>query len=309
MKDVERRLYIDRMMPFVDNNNAKVAVGIRRGGKSTIMNLLIDRLSGDGVNIIRINMELMENRDLRDHVLLYGEIKKRLDGNKKNILFIDEIQDVKEWESAIRSLIAERCCDIYLTGSNSRLLSSEYSTYLTGRLNILSVFPLTFRECLDFERAYRGRADEDETFDRFMQVGGFPNIWRNGYGNDSAYEELRVTLSYIRDKDILSRYGVRNTDLLDRILSFLCDNVGKYTSLNNLYNHLRSAGVSAGKDAVYAYARYLEEAGLVNKVGVYDVRGRAILSSKCKYFLADIGLKHAVRGHRESDIPGHMENI
>ena len=310
MDDVKRTAYYERMSDFVGNQNAKVITGIRRCGKTTFMHYLHEKMyERDDVNEIYIEMELWDNRNLKNPDNLYKKIKNSLVKEKKNILFVDEIQDVEEWESVIRSLISENVCDIYITGSNSKLLSSEFATYLGGRLNTLEMFPLTFRECIEFNSVYGNPAAEKELLQKFIRVGGFPIVWRGNYNENSSYSTIRDIFSTIKMKDIIERYGIKNPDLLDRIFRFVCGNLGKYTSLNNIYNVLRSEDRSVSQDTVYAYAGHLESAYLMQKAHVYDIKGKKVLSSKYKYFIADLGLKHAVMGYRADDIPGHMENI
>ena len=310
MDDIKRTAYFERISDFIGNQNAKVITGIRRCGKTTFMRCFSETLQKEeNVNEIYIDMEKWDNRDLRDPEKLYRKIKSSTSENKKNVLFMDEIQDVMEWESVIRSLISENVYDIYITGSNSKLLSSEFTTYLGGRLNTIELFPLTFRECIEFNNVYGDPISEKELLQRFIKVGGFPIIWRGNYNENSSYSTLRDILSVIKVKDIIERYGIKNPDLLDRIFRFVCGNLGKYTSLNNIYNVLRSEDRSVSQDTVYAYADHLESAYLINKVNAYDVKGKRVLSAKYKYFLTDLGLKHAVLGYKVDDIPGHMENI
>jgi predicted AAA+ superfamily ATPase len=264
---------------------------------------------GENRVIITVTMELWENREYKDPDKLYRMIKSSLKDGKKNFVFIDEVQDVKEWESVIRSLLAEDCCDIYLTGSNSRLLSGEFATYLSGRLNTLDVFTLTFSECLDFERAYAGKADMEKTFGKFLHFGGFPSVWRSNYRESEAYSEIADTVKAIMMRDIVSRYPIKNPDVLDRILNHICDNVGNLTSVNNIYESLHSEDKGIGKDTVYSYVGYLESAYLINKAPTFNIKGRRHLMSRYKYYLSDIGIKNAALGFRSDDISGYMENI
>jgi len=289
------------------NRNAKVLTGIRRSGKSTLLEMISDNVKDN--NTIFVDMELWDNRGYRDPEKLYTMIKSSLIPEKKNFLFVDEIQDVTEWESVIRSLIAENCCDIYLAGSNSRLLSGEFATYLSGRLNITDVFPLTFSECLDFEKAYGREHDKNGTLRKFLRYGGFPSVWCNNYKESEAYKEITDIVNTIMMRDIIRRYSVKNPDVLYRILAFMCDNIGNVTSVNNIYTSLRSNDKSIGKDMVYSYVEYLENAYLINKVQTFDIKGKIHLTSNYKYYLGDIGIKNATLGFRADDIAGYMENI
>lgn len=306
--NILRSRYDSRIRPFMDNRNAKVLVGIRRSGKSTLFEMIADSM-GDDHNIIMMDMEKWVNRPYRDPDILYSRIKESLVKEKDNCLFIDEVQDIREWESVVRSLIAEDCCDIYLTGSNSRLLSGEFSTYLSGRLNTLDVFTLTFSECIDFERGYRGEMPLEDIFSKFLRLGGFPSVWCNEYRESQAYSEISDITDAIIKRDIADRHSIRNTEVLDRILNFICDNIGNPVSVNNIFTSLYSEDKTIGRDMVYDYVGYLEDSCLVVKVQAYDIKGRRHLTSKYKYYLSDIGIKNSRLGFRPDDISGYMENI
>ncbi|MDR3074516.1 MAG: ATP-binding protein [Candidatus Methanoplasma sp.] len=301
-------LYLDRVSPFIGNRNAKVFVGIRRCGKSTLMDMTAERIlaADPDANIIRINMEFMDSAPLRDVRAFYDYVKGRLAAGRRNCLFVDEIQDIGDWEKAIRSLIAEDCCDIYISGSNSHMLSGEYSTYLSGRLNTISVQPLTYRECLMFRERYEG--DED-VFGEYLRRGGFPLIWTMNLSDESAMSALSDIHSTVVLKDIIKRHDIRSTGTLDRLVLFLCDNVGKSTSPFNIYNKMHSEGDPIGKDTLYSYIDHLEEACFIRKTKRYDLKGKRLLESEYKYYLTDLGLKYAVMGFRKDDISGHIENV
>jgi Predicted ATPase (AAA+ superfamily) len=307
-QNIARPRYDSHIVPFKGNRNAKVLVGIRRGGKSTLLEMIADKMDDDH-NKIAFNMEEWANRPYRDPDKLYAKIMESLVENKHNCLFIDEVQDIREWESVVRSLIAEDRCDIYLTGSNSRLLSGEFATYLSGRLNTLNVFTLTLSECMDFEKTYRGEKNSAEVFSKFLRLGGFPNIWRNEYHESQAYSEISDITDAIIKKDIADRHSIRKTDVLDRILNFICDNIGNQTSINNIFTSLQSEDNTVKKDMVYDYIGYLEDSCLIIKVPTYDIKGKKHLTSKYKYYLSDIGIKNARLGFRADDISGYMENI
>jgi len=309
MDGINRELYSEKISGLIGNRNAKIITGIRRCGKSTFMLGLSENISKDDVNRIYIDMELWDNRHLNDPDRLYKSIKENILPGKKNALFLDEIQDVKEWESVIRSLINENICDIYITGSNSRLLSSEYATYLSGRLNMIEMYPLSFRECVKFGKTYNIGTDPEKLLPRYLRFGGFPILWCTDYDERTAYSILQDIISTVMIKDIVSRYGIKNPDILERMFRFICGSLGKYTSLNNIYNTLNTEDRSVSKDTVYAYADHLESSYLIQRANVYDIKGKRVLSSKYKYFLTDLGLKHAVWGYRAEDIPGHMENV
>ena len=307
MDHVLRESYIDKIAPFAGNRNAKVITGVRRSGKTTILKEL-PSFAKDS-NILLYDMELWANRRFRDPDVMYGSIKSSLDPKKENVLIIDEVQDIGGWEGLIRSLIAEGCCDIYISGSNSKLLSSEFATYLAGRINTVEVCTLNLRECLLFDRMYGGGASDDEVLDRLFRRGGFPSIWVTDYEESDAMSEVRDIVQSIMMTDIVGRYRVKRVDVLESILMFLSGNIGNISSLNSIANALSSSGRGVNKDLVYEYAGYLEAACLVDRVPLYDIKGKGILVSKYKYYLADVGIRNALLGFRSSDIPGYIENI
>ncbi len=306
MKNVERVLYENRLAPFAGNGNAKVITGIRRSGKSTFLYDLCSKI-GKNRNIICINMELWENRDLRDPDRLYSYVKKAVNGKKENILVIDEVQDIDRWEEVIRSIIAERICDVYITGSNSKLLSGEYSTYLSGRLNTLNMFTLTYSECMRFNEQYN--RSSDCIMERFLHIGGFPSVWRLGYSESDALSEIRDIVQAIMMRDIVSRHQIKKIDVLERIIRFICDSIGSRLSVNNIFKILHSENANLGVDTVYSFINYLESACLIYKCESYDLKGKTILKTGYKYYVADIGIKNALYGFRPGDIGGYLENI
>jgi predicted AAA+ superfamily ATPase len=305
---VGRERYLNALRPFRGNGNAKVITGIRRCGKSSLLETFADSFSDD-VNLIMINMEFSENAELRTWEKLLGHITARLSGSKENILMINEVQDVPKWELVIRDLIAKGSCDIYLTGSNSNLLSSEYSTYLGGRYDRIHVMPLSFSECTEFHEKYHGTANPDDILQRFIRVGGFPILWRYNQDTDSSIRTVRTLVDSAINNDITRRYEVRNADALMRILRTVASTVGSYVSAKNIHNTLAYGGSPASKDVVYDYLEYLEKANLIIRAETLDIKGREILRSSYKYYLTDLAIKHSLIGYRPDDTPGHMENI
>ena len=296
------------MRPFKGNGNAKIVTGVRRCGKSSLLETFIDSFPDD-VNIIRINMQHPENEEIKQWRKLYDHVLANLDASKNNILFVDEIQEVEEWESAIRGLISKQSCEIYLTGSNSKLLSTEFSTYLTGRYDRFHVLPLSFSECVEFHERYHGAADPNDVLKKFIRTGGFPLIWRYNMDVESADGVVKTLVDSSITNDIVKRYNIRNVDLLKRILKVLASTIGSYASATNIYNALISGGNKVSMDVIYDYLEYLERAYLIIKAETMDIKGREILRSSYKYYVTDLGIKHALLGYRPDDISGHMENI
>jgi len=307
-KLVSRTRYLNALMPFRGNGNAKVITGIRRCGKSSLLTTFAETIPKNN-NVITVNMELSENDELKNWKKLLEYVESERDKKKENTLILNEVQDIPQWEYAVRDLIAKESCDIYLTGSNSNLLSSEYSTYLGGRYDEVRMLPLSFTECIEFNKRYRGGTEPDGLLERFIRVGGFPIIWRYDQDEVSAVKTVRTIVDSSINNDITRRYGVRNVDLLMMILRAVASTIGSYVSAINIYNTLISAGVPVSKETVYEYLGYLEAANLIIKAETTEIRGRAILKTSYKYYVTDLAIKHALLGYRPNDISGHIENI
>ena len=302
---------MDFIKPFIGNENAKVLIGIRRSGKSTILRMIADEIlqQNPDANIIWIDFERLEFRHIQNLDSLYEYVKKRCRDDVGNYLFIDEVQDVDRWELTIRSLISERICEIFLTGSNSKLLSSEYTTYIGGRYNSMAVRPLSFSECISFLEERGVKSDIGDAFEKFVKIGGFPSLWLLDYPLDSAYSALTDIYTVIVSKDLVGRYGIRNIELLERIVKFLCDNIGKETSLNNVYEELSKEYGDVSRATVYDYVRFLENSFMFSRVNFDNIAGKKLLRPNYKFYLADIGLKHALLGYDKDDVSWHLENI
>lgn len=305
-KGCPRPLYTERIRLFIGSSVAKVLIGVRGSGKSSVLKTIQQETSSGAVFF---DMGARSNVKFRDPDALYGEIKKRLGDGKEMCLIIDEVQMIHDWEDMIRSLIDEKCCDIYISGSDSKLFSSDTSTYLAGRTVSADVFTLTYSECIEFQRFYGRNEDPDYVMDRFLRVGGFPIIWSEDLDGSSACCILSGIESEAILRDIQQRYGFRSTELLDRILDYICDNLGRPMSVFGIFNSLRSEDPDTSKNEVYAGIDHLLEACIICRAETYDVRRKKVLRSGTKYYLSDIGLKSLLRGYREDDISGVMENI
>ncbi|MGI6472132.1 MAG: ATP-binding protein [Candidatus Methanomethylophilaceae archaeon] len=301
---VDRPRYTERIRPFIGNGNAKIITGIRRCGKSSVMRLFSRSFTDH--NVVYLNMELAENYNLRDWRSLLGKVESAVDATRKNVLFIDEVQNVKEWELAIRDIIARELYDVYLTGSNSDLLSSEYATHLGGRFNTIHMLPLSYTECLEFQKMFGGA---DDVFHTFVRAGGFPILWRNPADIQSDMQTVRDIVDVSIANDIEERFGIKNKQLLKNLLRYTLSTIGNYVSANNLYNTMRSTGIRVSADTVYEYLRYLESANIIIRAKTFDIKGKRVLTAKYKYYVTDLGIKHALLGYRPEDTPGHIENM
>ena len=339
-----RDIYLNRLIAFQDTEPVKVITGIRRCGKSSLLKLMQRHLLETGIvprQIVSMNFESMEYRDM-DVQAFYNHVKERIQPNKRMYLFFDELQRLDRWEDAINSFRVDFDCDIYITGSNAYLLSSEYSTYLSGRYVEVKMLPLSFKEFLSFhgyeirnrkvpggemkKRAYDAEgepAEWEELFEAFMHYGGMPGIADVGLIQDRAFTLLDGIYSTVVVRDILERERRRGqrqiTDpvLLRKIILFLADNIGNNTSLTSISNILVSEKMledraKQGKPATQTIASYvnaLKEAYLFYEIKRFDIKGKEELKTLGKYYIVDIGLRNDLLGYRDVDA-GHMiENV
>ena len=301
---VSRDRYFAEIEPYVGNGNAKVITGIRRCGKSTLLEIYRHRLTD--ANVVYINTELHEFSSLGDWEKLLSYIESEYRQGIDNVLIVDEIQNIEKWELIICDLIARKMFDIYLTGSNANLLSSEYSTHLGGRFNRIRMLPLSYEECKVFAERFLSKKD---VLDRYMRVGGFPILWISDVPERSCMQTVRDITEVILSKDIEQRFNIRNHVLLRDIYCTILSTIGSYVSSNNIYSIIRSTGSKTTVDTVNEYIGHLEAANLIIRANVFDLKGRRTLENKHKYYATDLGLKHSLLGYRPEDISGHMENI
>ena len=305
-----RKFYIDRLRAWQDKPLIKIITGLRRSGKSTLIKLFIDDLLRQGVNekrIVYINMELLQFEHLRSYNDLYKEVRvRRKQAGQKLYLFVDEVQEIEAWEKAAVSILAEELADIYLTGSNARIFSAELATLLGGRYIQIPVFPLTFSEFLQF----RERTDfTDEDFNDFLQFGGLPGIHHLNWEQPVIYEYINAIYDTIILRDIVKRNNIRNTAFLEKVIQFIFGNVAQIFSAKRVVDFLKKEHRRTNIETVYNYIKYLEDAHVVYRVPRYDIKGKRLLEVREKYFLADIGFRHALLGFQKQDVNQLLENI
>lgn len=311
---VKRDLYLDKIRPFIDKTFIKVITGIRRCGKSTILMMIKEEILDKGIddsNIVYINFESMLYSDIDNSKKLYSYVKDQVKNSNKYYLFFDEIQEVKDWEKAINSFLIDFDCDIYITGSNSKLLSSELATYLTGRYIEINVNTLSFSEYLDFRKQVNHIDDINtrEELKRFIRLGGFPAVHTGNYDIESAYKIVSDIYSSALLRDTIQRYKIRNIELLERIVKFVFDNVGNTFSANNIAKYFKSQQRNVDINTIYNYLNALEASFIIQKVSRYDIAGKNILKTNEKFYLADQSLKYATMGYKDRAISGILENI
>lgn len=307
-----RPIYLKKIRPFVDKPVVKVLTGMRRVGKSCMLELIRNELMSGGVGekqIVYLNLESMENAAIRTDAELYNALLKRIGqkGNKKCYVFLDEIQEVASWEKVVNSLIADAKADVYITGSNARLLSSELATYIAGRYVEIPIFPLSFQEHLVF-RGENRNSNADE-FQRYLKYGGLPGLHAFDLNDEIAYQYISGIYDSVLLKDVVARNNIRDVSLLQSIGRFVFDNVGNVISANRVTQFLKNQQRKASSETVYNYLLALERGFLIYRVPRYDLKGKRYLETYEKYFLGDVGLRHAQLGFKEGDISGLLENI
>lgn len=303
--NIPRPIYLDRILPYVDKGVIKVLTGQRRVGKSYILKSVEDliRQSHQDANIICINLEDFAFSHITDAATLNGEIAARLSDSRKNFIFIDEVQEVDGYEKVIRSLALNPRNDIYVTGSNSAMLSSEIASRLAGRSIEIRVHPLSYAEFLEFHSL----ADSDEALDTYLRYGGMPYL-RNLPLKGTWTEYLDGVVDALVYRDIVSRHSIRNNDLLQRMLMFLADNTGQIFTAKRIADYIKSQRVSGTVTSVQTYVDYICAAYLVNKARRWDIEGKRLFEIGEKYYFEDIGIRNAIIGFRPMDIGGIIEN-
>ena len=313
---IERDFYIAQLENFIDKPFVKIITGIRRSGKSSILILFKERLIAKGTlpeHIVYVNFESFIYADLRTAENLYNYIASKLAvSNEKNYLLLDEIQEVKDWEKCVNSLLVDFNVDIYLTGSNSHLLSSELATFLAGRYVEIPVFTLSFKEYLRFRSSFSKSEEPDknkEAFVRYLRLGGFPAIHISEYSEESAYKIVYDIYSSIILRDTVQRYHIRDVELLERVVRYVFDNIGNTFSGKNVADYFKSQQRKIDINTVYNYLNALEGAYIIYRVPKYDVKGKEILKTQEKFYLSDISLFYATMGYKDRMVSGVLENI
>ncbi len=311
---IKRELYLDQLRAFIDKPFIKVITGMRRSGKSSLLLLLQDELLKRGIrkeNIIYINFESFDYSDIDTADQLYKFVKDKIENKHRYYVLLDEIQEVVSWEKAVNSFLVDFNADIYITGSNSGLLSSELATYLTGRYIDIHVLPLSFAESLQFKqnRTHESVSDIYKEFDSFLRLGGFPALHTAEYNYESAYKAVFDIYSSAILRDTVQRYNIRDVELLERVVKYVFDNVGNKFSAKNVADYFKNQHRKIDLNTVYNYLNALEGAFLIYTIPRYDVKGKEILKTQEKYYLGDQSLLYAVMGFRDRLISGVLENI
>lgn len=311
---IRRDLYLNQLCGFIDKPYIKVITGIRRSGKSAILQLLKDELLKRGIgeeNIIHINFESFEYTDVDNSDKLYYFIKAKITNNQRYYILLDEIQEVISWEKAVDAFLVDINADLFITGSNSRLLSSELATYLAGRYVEIHIHTLSFAEYLLFKQTRTHKEDKDtyREFGYFLRLGGFPVLHTAEYTLETAYKVVFDIYSSAILRDTVQRFNIRDVELLERVVKYVFDNVGNKFSAKNVADYFKSQHRKIDLNTVYNYLNALEGAFIVYKIPRYDVKGREILKTFEKYYVGDQALLYALMGYKDRLISGVLENI
>lgn len=309
---IDRPLYLNKIMPYVDTPFVKILTGVRRCGKSTILKMIMKKLKEErnvvDEQILNYRFDSMEYEDMTTKEL-YLELKSKILQDKKMYLFLDEIQEIEGWEKVVNTLAADFDVDIYITGSNSRMMSSEISTYLTGRYITFHIYTLSFEEYLTFKKSYTALKDLKQEFSNYVRLGGFPATHLQDYSQDEVYTIVKDIYNSTIFSDIVRRNQIKKIDQLERVVKYTFNNIGNTFSAKSISNYLKAKQRKIDNETVYNYLEKLQKAYILHKCSRYDLQGKAILKTQEKFYLADISLRYSVLGYSVDSIASSLENI
>ena len=309
---IYRPMYMDKIIAYVDTPFVKILTGVRRCGKSTILKMIMEKLKTErdvpAERIISCRFDSMEYEDMTAKQI-YAQLKEQLSPDGKTYLFLDEVQEIKGWEKVVNSLASDFDVDLYITGSNSRMMSSEISTYLTGRYVSFRIFTLSFSEYLMFKAKYADVGDLKTELANYVRLGGFPATHLQAYSQDEIYTIVRDIYNSTIFSDIVKRNQVRKIDQLERIVKYTFNNVGNTFSAKSIADYLKSEHRALDNETVYSYLEKLEKAYLLHRCSRYDLQGKEILKTQEKFYLADVSLRYSVLGYNADSVASSLENI
>ena len=309
---INRPLYTEKIMVYTDTPFVKVLTGVRRCGKSTILKMIMEKLQNErGISedqIVSMRFDSMEYEDMTAKQM-FEAVKAKLSENKKTYVFLDEVQEIKGWEKVVNSLASDYDVDLYVTGSNSRMMSSEISTYLTGRYVSFRIFPLSFEEYLTFRKEYTEVKDVHAELADYIRLGGFPATHLRDYSQDEVYTIVRDIYNSTIFSDIVRRNQIRKVDQLERVVKYTFSNVGNTFSAKSISDYLKSEHRKIDNETVYSYLEKLEKAYLLHRCSRYDLQGKEILKTQEKFYLADTALRYSVLGYHPDSVASSLENV
>lgn len=308
--------YINSIAKFIDLPLVKILAGIRRCGKSTIMEMIKAELMRRNIPAERIIMRNYSGTDIDKNFTaktMYQELKNLMSGNGKYYILLDELQEIDGWEKAVNQLMEQGNADIYATGSNSKLMSGEISTYLSGRYVSIPVYSLSFKEFISFDESASGKekyaAGNQTLLEKYIRLGGFPVVAAHSLDDRTAYQVVHDIYNAIVNRDIVRRHRISRQDLFARTVKFIIDNMGKPFSANSIAKFLKSENRKISVETIYNYLKWLQDAFIIYKCQRYDIMGKAVLKTQEKYYLADHSLKYALMGYNGTMLPAVIENI
>lgn len=306
MKTIERKKYLKEVEVYRDKQVIKVLVGARRVGKSTILKQLSNRILKENkkANIVFINKEFYEFKDIKNDEDLYSFVKSKLSNKVKNYLFIDEVQEIENFEIALRQLFVEQH-DIYCTGSNAKMLSGDLATHLSGRYIEFNIYALNYVEFLQFHNL----ENTNKSLQKYIRYGGLPYLINLDLNDELVYGYLKSIYNTIVLKDVVARYNIRDIDFLERLIEYLSDNLGSYVSSKKITDFLKSQGIKLSVNTVLNYLQFLANAFFIQKVQRYDILGKKRFEINDKYYFRDLGLKHSIIPYQINDIGKVFENL
>ncbi len=308
---IYRPLYVDKIMAYTDTPFVKVLTGIRRCGKSTILKMIMEQLQSNGVPADRIVIMRLDSMECDDMSAkdMYKAIKEKLSSKGKTYLFLDEVQEIEGWEKVVNSLLTDFDVDLYVTGSNSRMMSSEISTYLTGRYITFRIYTLSFEEYLIFKEQYTKLKDIHAELADYIRLGGFPATHLREFSQDEIYTIIRDIYNSTIFTDIVKRNQIRKVDQLERVVRYTFSNVGNPFSAKTISNYLKSEHRAIDPETVYSYLDKLEKAYILHKCPRYNLQGKEILKTQEKFYLADTALRYSVLGYTPDSVASSLENV
>lgn len=308
---IYRPSYVDKIMAYVDTPFVKILTGVRRCGKSTILKMIMSKLRECGIPESRIVSYCFDSMEFEDMTAkqMYSELKSRVSPEGKTYFFLDEMQEIKDWEKVVNSLSSDYDVDLYITGSNSRMMSSEISTYLTGRYVSFRIYTLSFAEYLTFKEQYDAVGDPRQELANYIRLGGFPATHLQNYTQDEVYTIVRDIYNSTIFSDIVRRNQVRKIDQLERVVKYTFNNVGNTFSAKSISDYLKAEHRALDNETVYSYLEKLEKAYLLHRCSRYDLQGKEILKTQEKFYLADTSLRYSVLGYNADSVATSLENV
>ncbi len=309
---INRPLYVDRIMAYVDTPFVKILTGIRRCGKSTILKLIMEKLEKErGVSaerIISMRFDSMEYEDMSAKDI-YAAMKEKILPEGRTYFFLDEVQEITGWEKVVNSIATDYNVDLYVTGSNSRMMSSEIATYLTGRYVSFRIYTLSFAEYLMFKKRYAEIKDVHVELAEYIRLGGFPATHLQKHSQDEIYTIVHDIYNSTIFSDIVKRNQIRKVDQLERVVKYTFSNVGNTFSAKSISDYLKAEHRALDHETIYSYLEKLEKAYLLHRCSRYDLQGREILKTQEKFYLADTALRYGVLGYTTDSVASSLENV